>query len=57
MARAGMQLPTLKTLMGHADEAMTLRYICLNNEDVIDEYHRTMERLEARYAERSRRRT
>jgi site-specific recombinase XerD len=57
MARAGMQLPTLQKLMGHADQAMTLRYICLNNDDVIAEYNRTMVRLGERYAKHSRRDT
>ena len=53
MARAGMQLPVLQKLMGHADEAMTLRYIFLNNSDVIAEYKKTMERLGQRYGHQS----
>lgn len=49
MARAGMQLPTLQKLMGHASYETTLRYIFLNIEDVTEEFHRTMERLAKRH--------
>ena len=49
MARAGVGLPVLQRLMGHADSSTTLKYICLSIEDIADEYKKAMERIEKRY--------
>lgn len=49
MARAGVRLPVLQRLMGHADDATTLRYIQLSMADIADEYRRAVAQLERRY--------
>lgn len=52
MARAGVRLPVLQRLMGHADETTTLRYIELSMADIAVEYHRATEEIQRRYRER-----
>jgi len=49
MARAGVRLPILQRLMGHADESTTLRYIQLSMADIADEYRRASETIQRRY--------
>ena len=49
MARAGVRLPLLQRLLGHADAAQTLHYIHLSLADLADEYHRAMRQVAARY--------
>lgn len=49
MARSGVRLPVLQRLMGHADDATTLRYIQLSMADIADEYRRASEKLQRRY--------
>lgn len=49
MARAGVRLPILQRLMGHADESTTLRYIELSMADIADEYRRATEEIQRRY--------
>jgi hypothetical protein len=49
MARAGVRLPILQRLMGHANAATTLQYIGLSMVDIADEYRRAIRELEARY--------
>src|SRR6185503_17508495 len=49
MARAGIRLPILQRMMGHADMKMTLQYIELSLVDVADEYRRAISSIEARY--------
>lgn len=49
MARAGVRLPILQRLMGHADSSTTLRYIQLSMTDIADEYRRVVEELQRRY--------
>ncbi|NKB15939.1 MAG: tyrosine-type recombinase/integrase [Sphingomonadales bacterium] len=49
MARSGMRLPILQRLMGHADDATTLRYIQLSMGDIADEYQRAVDKLQHRY--------
>ena len=49
MARAGVRLPLLQRLLGHADAAQTLHYIHLSLADLADEYARAMVQIEARY--------
>lgn len=49
MARAGVRLPILQRLMGHADDATTLRYIQLSMDDVAVEYKRVVEQIHRRY--------
>ncbi|MFZ5893642.1 MAG: tyrosine-type recombinase/integrase [Myxococcota bacterium] len=55
MARAGVGLPTLQRMMGHADMKTTLQYIELSMVDVADEYRRSLAIIERRYTEASRR--
>ena len=50
MARAGMRLPLLQQLMGHAAAAQTLHYIHLSLADVRDEYTRALARIAQQYA-------
>jgi len=45
MVRAGVSLPALMRLMGHAHMQTTLRYIQLSPEDVFREYKRAAERM------------
>jgi site-specific recombinase XerD len=49
MARAGVRLPVLQRLMGHANASTTMQYIELSLVDIADEYRRAMAALEARY--------
>jgi site-specific recombinase XerD len=49
MARAGVGLPVIQKLMGHADERMPQRYIHLSMADFADEYHAAMSKLNQRY--------
>jgi site-specific recombinase XerD len=53
MARAGVRLPILQRLMGHADESTTLRYIELSMADIADEYRRATEEIQRRYRGRN----
>jgi site-specific recombinase XerD len=53
MARAGVRLPILQRLMGHADETTTLRYIELSMADIADEYRRATDEIQRRYGRRS----
>jgi len=49
MARAGVRLPILQRMMGHADGKTTLQYIHLSMADIADEYRRAIEELQRRY--------
>ena len=49
MARAGVRLPILQRMMGHADGITTLQYIHLSMADIADEYRRAVEELQRRY--------
>jgi site-specific recombinase XerD len=49
MARAGVRLPILQRMMGHADDTTTLRYIQLSMGDIADEYRRAVDKLQHRY--------
>jgi site-specific recombinase XerD len=49
MARAGVGLPILQRMMGHADMKTTLQYIELSMVDVADEYQRALAIIEGRY--------
>jgi integrase/recombinase XerD len=49
MARAGVRLPVLRKMMGHAHAETTLRYVNLSMADIADEYNRAVKRIEARY--------
>jgi site-specific recombinase XerD len=49
MARAGVRLPILQRMMGHADMKTTLQYIELSLVDVADEYRRAISVIETRY--------
>lgn len=49
MARAGVRLPILQRMMGHADMKTTLQYIELSLVDVADEYRRAISTIESRY--------
>lgn len=49
MARAGVQLPALQKLMGHADLSTTMSYIALSLADIDDEYQRALARIRERY--------
>ena len=53
MARAGVRLPILQRMMGHADLKTTLQYIELSLVDVADEYRRALALITARYKSRS----
>lgn len=50
MARAGVRLPVLQKMMGHADAKTTLQYIQLSMVDVAVEYRRAIAELDARYS-------
>lgn len=52
MARAGVRLPVLQRLMGHADMATTLQYIELSLVDVADAYSEAIATIEGRYRRR-----
>jgi len=49
MARAGVRLPTLQKLMGHASTSTTMGYIALSFSDIEQEYQRALERMSGRY--------
>jgi site-specific recombinase XerD len=49
MARAGVRLPILQQMMGHADLKTTLLYIRLSMADVAEEFHRATSKLASRY--------
>jgi integrase len=49
MARAGVRLPILQRLMGHADGMTTLQYIHLSMADLADEYARAIAAIGPRY--------
>jgi len=49
MARAGVRLPILQRMMGHAHGTTTLRYIELSMADIADEYRRAVGEIQKRY--------
>ena len=49
MARAGVRLPLLQRMMGHADPKTTLQYINLSMADIAAEYARAIKTLADRY--------
>jgi len=49
MARAGVRLPILQQMMGHADLKTTLLYIRLSMADVAEEFRRATSKLAGRY--------
>ena len=49
MARSGVRLPILKTMMGHANGITTLQYINLSMADIADEYRRAIKEIQKRY--------
>lgn len=49
MARAGVRLPILQQMMGHADMKTTLQYVRLSMVDVADEFNRALVKIAARY--------
>ena len=49
MARAGVRLPALQKLLGHADVSTTMGYIALSLADLDEEYQRAMKRMHRRY--------
>jgi site-specific recombinase XerD len=49
MARAGVRLPILQKLMGHAHGSTTMQYINLSMADIAEEYRRAVAQIEARY--------
>lgn len=53
MARAGVRLPILQRMMGHADMKTTLNYIELSLVDVADEYRRALALIGTRYKRRT----
>lgn len=52
MARAGVRLPVLQKMMGHADTKTTLQYIQLSMSDIADEYQRAVAKLDKRYRQK-----
>jgi integrase/recombinase XerD len=52
MTRAGVRLPILQRLMGHADLKTTLGYVRLSMTDVTEEYRRALALLAQRYGKR-----
>jgi site-specific recombinase XerD len=50
MARAGVRLPVLQKMMGHASSTTTLQYVNLSLADIADEYRRAMSEIQRRYA-------
>jgi site-specific recombinase XerD len=52
MARAGVRLPVLQKMMGHADAKTTLQYIQLSMADIAVEYRRAIVELDQRYGRR-----
>jgi site-specific recombinase XerD len=53
MARAGVRLPILQQLMGHADLKTTLQYVRLSMADVADEFRLALAKLAKRYRHRA----
>jgi integrase/recombinase XerD len=53
MARAGVRLPVLQKMMGHADAKTTLQYIQLSMADIAAEYQRAIVELDKRYGRKS----
>ena len=49
MARAGVRLPILQRLMGHADAKTTLQYIHLSMADIAAEYDRAIRTIATKY--------
>lgn len=49
MARAGVRLPILQQMMGHADLKTTLLYVRLSMADVAEEFHRAASKIARRY--------
>jgi integrase/recombinase XerD len=49
MARAGVRLPILQQMMGHADLKTTMLYIRLSMADVAEEFRRASSKLDGRY--------
>lgn len=49
MTRAGVRLPILQRLMGHADLKTTLGYVRLSLTDIAEEYRRALVQLAQRY--------
>ncbi|MBK7580086.1 MAG: tyrosine-type recombinase/integrase [Myxococcales bacterium] len=49
MARAGVRLPVLQQMMGHADLKTTLQYVRLSMADVADEFRRALKKIAGRY--------
>ena len=45
MVRAGISLPALMQLMGHADAQTTLRYVKITPQDVYQQYARAVTQL------------
>lgn len=52
MARAGVRLPVLQKMMGHADAKTTLQYIQLSMADIAEEYRRAMREFDKRYGQK-----
>lgn len=53
MARAGVRLPILQRMMGHADGKTTLQYIRVSMSDIALEYARAMTAIARRYGEKA----
>lgn len=53
MARAGVRLPILQLLMGHADLKTTMQYVRLSMADVADEFRLALSKLAVRYRPRA----
>jgi integrase/recombinase XerD len=53
MARAGVRLPILQLMMGHADLKTTMQYVRLSMADVADEFRLALTKLTARYRNRA----
>lgn len=49
MAKAGVKLPTLQKLMGHAHLETTMKYINFSMTDVHEEYRRIIAKIQAQY--------
>jgi site-specific recombinase XerD len=49
MARAGVRLPVLQKMMGHANSATTLQYVNLSMADIANEYQRAINQIQQRY--------
>lgn len=48
MARAGMSIPVLQRIMGHAYPETTMRYVQVSRKDVAEAYNKALEELERR---------